>query len=45
MRVRASLGPEAVRAWRRVTDSLIETYLDRAPEVVRVAAGLSSARA
>ena len=38
------LGPDALLAWRSVTDALIELHLDQAPEMVRVAAEMSSAR-
>jgi hypothetical protein len=31
-------------SWRRVTDALIEIHLHEAPDMVRVAAEMSSAR-
>ena len=37
------LGSDALRGWRGVTDALVEMYLDDAPEIVRVAAEMSSA--
>jgi DNA-binding MarR family transcriptional regulator len=37
------LGRETLDAWRRVTDALIEIHLYEAPEMVRVAAEMSSA--
>jgi DNA-binding MarR family transcriptional regulator len=38
------LGPDVLLAWRSVTNTLIELHLDQAPEMVRVAAQMSSAR-
>jgi hypothetical protein len=38
------LGPDVLLAWRSVTDTLIELHLDQAPEMVRAAAEMSSAR-
>jgi DNA-binding MarR family transcriptional regulator len=38
------LGPAVLRQWRKVTDALIALHLDDAPEMVRVAAEMSSAR-
>jgi DNA-binding MarR family transcriptional regulator len=35
-------GPQALRGWRKVTDAMIDAYLDDAPEVVREAAQMSS---
>ena len=40
----ARLGRDALEAWRSVTDALIEIYLHEAPEMVRMAAEMSSAR-
>jgi len=39
-----SLGRGALDSWRRVTDALIEVYLPEAPEMVRIAAEMSSSR-
>ena len=38
------LGRDTLDSWRRVTDALIEIYLHEAPEMVRMAAEMSSAR-
>jgi hypothetical protein len=38
------LGPDVPLAWRSVTNALIELPLGQAPEMVRVAAQMSSAR-
>jgi DNA-binding MarR family transcriptional regulator len=38
------VGPAALRQWRKVTDALIALHLDGAPEMVRVATEMSSAR-
>jgi len=38
------LGRGALDSWRRVTDALIEVYLPEAPEMVRIAAEMSSSR-
>ena len=38
------LGRDALDSWRRVTDALVEIYLQEAPDMVRVAAEMSSAR-
>jgi hypothetical protein len=35
-------GPDAVASWRKVAEALAELYLPDAPELGRVAAGLSS---
>jgi DNA-binding MarR family transcriptional regulator len=38
----AELGPDALRQWRKVTDALVTLHLDDAPEMVRVAAEMTS---
>jgi DNA-binding MarR family transcriptional regulator len=38
------VGTGTVRAWRRVTDALVEAELENAPELVRVAAAMTSTR-
>jgi DNA-binding MarR family transcriptional regulator len=38
----ARLGARAVASWRKVAEALAELYLPDAPELVRIAAGLSS---
>ena len=38
------LGRDTLDSWRRVTNALIEIYLHEAPEMVRMAAEMSSAR-
>jgi DNA-binding MarR family transcriptional regulator len=38
------LGPETMQHWRAVTDALVRAYADDAPEMVRVAVEMSSAR-
>jgi hypothetical protein len=38
------LGRDALDSWRHVTDALIKLHLHEAPEMVRVAAEMSSVR-